>query len=381
MGVPLGPIRSAHTLTALLTAGLLAACNPSGSPTPPPDPEPTVVATGLNGPQGVLVDADGTLWVTDDGLGGDTVFEGPDEQGNPAEGNYGNSARLIRVDTNGNQSVVAQIPSVDPPLLAVGPSGGGKLAMLGGEVYFTNGVWNAAYSIARPSRVAAVLTLEGNLATEISDIFAFEVAANPDGVPPELGGIDSHPYGLAAGADGQLYVADAGGNSLLRVDPVSGDVNLVANLQGLTGTGPQSVPTGVTFDENGDLYVALLSGFPFPEGAAKVVQVDPDNGSTDDFATGMTLLTDLELGPDGNLYAVSFGRFDLTAPGGYVGNAGAVIRLLADGTKETVLSGLNFPTAIAFDAEGNAYVAENGIGEPGSGEVVRYPNLTDAEAE
>ena len=28
-----------------------------------------------------------------------------------------------------------------------------------------------------------------------------------------------------------------------------------------------------------------------------------------------------------------------------------------------------------FDADGNAYVTNNGVGEPGSGEVIKYPRL------
>ena len=62
-------------------------------------------------------------------------------------------------------------------------------------------------------------------------------------------------------------------------------------------------------------------------------------------------------------------------------NAGSVIRLKAGGVKETVLSGLNYPTSLAFNAAGDAYVAENGVGAPGSGRVVRYSGLTRYPAE
>jgi hypothetical protein len=277
------------------------------------------------------------------------------------------------VAPDGTQSVAARMPSVNIP--GIGPSGGGKLALIGSTLYFGNGVWNAGFSVSRPARISAVLRLDKGEAVEVANIFAFEAATNPDGVPAAQGGLDSHAYGLATGPDNQLYVADAGANAVFKVNPTTGEVSLLASLAGRTGTGPQSVPTGVAFGNDGTLYVSLLSGGPFPSGAARVVKIA--GGTVSDFATGLTMLTDVERGPDGKLYAVSFGRFDGSAQGNpFVPNAGSVIRLGANGEKETVLSGLNYPTSIAFNAAGDAYVAENGVGAPGSGRVVRYAQLT-----
>ncbi|WP_180970197.1 ScyD/ScyE family protein [Deinococcus planocerae] len=355
-------------LAALVLGGLLVGCTQAPTAQTPP----RLVASGLNGPQGVYVAGDGSVWVSEDGLGGNTTFTavGP---GGPAQANYGDTARVVRVAPDGTQSVVASNPSVNVP--GIGPTGGGKIAVIGSNVYVGNGVWNAAFSVPRPAKVAAVLRVGEGGSQEVANIFAFEAATNPDGVPPEQGGIDTHPYGLTAGPDGQLYVADAGANALFRVDPASGAVSLVASLAGLTGTGAQSVPTGVTFGNDGSLYVSLLSGGPFPSGAARVVRVS--GGAVSDFATGMTMLTDVERGPDGKLYAVSFGRFDASSGGNpFVANAGSVIRLGTNGDRETVLSGLNYPTSIAFNADGDAFVAENGVGAPGSGRVMRYTGLT-----
>lgn len=361
-------VRPGLPLAALLLGALLTGCTRTVTETV----RPTVVASGLNGPQGVHVAGDGTLWVTDDGVGGPVPFTGPSPQG-PAPGNHGPSARVVRVAPDGTQSVVTSTLSVTAP--GIGPTGGGKIAVIGSSVYIGNGVWNAGYSVPRPTQASAVLRIGEDTATEIADIYAFEAATNPDGQD-----IDSHAYGLAAGPDGQLYVADAGANAVFRVDPASGAVSLVASLTGTTGTGPQSVPTGTAFGTDGTLYVSLLSGGPFPDGAAKVVRVV--GGAVSDFATGMTMLTDVERGPDGNLYAVSFGRFGPGAgPIPFVANAGSVIRLKANGDKETVLGGLNYPTSLAFNAAGDAYVAENGLGLPGSGRVVKYPGLTGYRAQ
>ncbi len=133
------------------------------------------------------------------------------------------------------------------------------------------------------------------------------------------------------------------------------------------------MPTGIVFDDEGTAYVSLLPGFPFIPGSTKVVTVDAD-GNAADFATGLTMLTDLRMGPDGNLYAVQIGVFGEQGP---IPNSGAIIRVLEGDASEVVVSGLSFPTSVDFDADGNAYVTTNGVGAPGSGEVVMVHSLVD----
>jgi len=90
----------------------------------------------------------------------------------------------------------------------------------------------------------------------------------------------------------------------------------------------------------------------------------------------MTMLADLEMGPDGNLYATQFGMFTQEGP---VFNSGAVIRILEDGTSEVVIEGLPFVTAIAIDENGTGYVGINGAGIPNAGMIVQYDGLTEME--
>jgi sugar lactone lactonase YvrE len=143
----------------------------------------------------------------------------------------------------------------------------------------------------------------------------------------------------------------------------------------------QAVPTAVAFADDGTLYVSHLSGAPFVPGSAKVVKVNTKDvvktsaaGEVSDFATGLTMLTDLKAAPDGNLYATQFAVFTQQGP---QPNSGAVIRIRPDGSAETVIAGLPFVTAIAFSAAGEGFVAINGVGAPGSGQVVRYDDLLE----
>lgn len=351
---------------------------------PPPMPELTgdIVLGGLNGPQGLHIDAEGNLWVIDSGFGGDEVIESVDPMSfEVISATLGETSQIIQLGSDGEPQVVANLPSV-----AVGTEflGGGRLVEMDGVVYATVGVWHISIGeeVTVPFHAQVVSIQDGEAAT-VADLWAHELANNPDGTD----NLESHPYGIIAGADGLLYVADAAANALIAVNPETGEMSTVAVFDGLPGVFPNPwrqgelitdpVPTSVAFNDDGEVFVSLLSGAPFIPGSAKVVQV-ADDGSVSDFAAGLTMLTDLKLGPDGNLYAVSFGMFTEEGP---VFNSGSVIRILEDGASEIVIEGLPFATAIALDEDGNGYVAINGAAIPEAGMVVYYEGLTAMEGQ
>lgn len=347
-------------------------------PPPPPDlGEGVIVMEALNGPQGVHVDSDGALWVIDSGFGGDETIEFINAQTfEMVEATFGQTARVLRMVPGEEAEEVVMLPSV-----AAGQDfvGGARLIEVDGDVYATTGAWHFSLGddVTIDNYTAVISIIDGEVEM-VADLWAHEAANNPD----ETANIESHPYGIDLGPDGLLYVADAAANALISVDPESGETRTVAAFEGMPGVFPNQwrdgelitdpVPTGVVMADDGTAYVSLLSGAPFIPGSAKVVQVSPD-GEVTDYVTGMNMLTDLQRAPDGNLYAVSFGLFTQEGP---VPNAGAIIRILEDGTPEVVVDGLPFATGLAFDAEGNGYVTINGIAIPQAGMVVYYEGLT-----
>jgi hypothetical protein len=344
----------------------------------------TIVIDGLNSPMGVLVTPDGSIWVVDTGVGGDVEMElvafsdmevPPDADG-LGSWHFGESARVVQLSAEGVVTQVATLPSLVFPEEPMFNSGGARLAMIDGQLYVTSGMWWSVGDTERPSGFAAIVRIEDGHGTEVANTWDLEREHNPDGW--ELG---TNPYGLVAGPDGSLWVADAAANDLLKIDPQTGNVEVVAVFDGIPGPIPNPerdgaletapVPTGVTFDQAGTLYVSLLPGVPYLPGSAKVVEVSAD-GTVTDYATGLTMLTDLRAGPDGNLYAVSFAEFTEKGP---TPNSGAVVRIVEGSAGEVVLGGMSFPTSIDFNANGDAYVTVNGVGEPGTGQVVMYKGL------
>jgi len=319
--------------------------------------EGIIVAKGFNGPQGVLVATDGGLYVVDSGIGGDMVVSVTNpETGKPEEVKIGDSARVVHIASDGQQYVMAMLPSV---LMERDTSGGNRLAELDGTVYVTSGGWEGEFGDTPMPNMARVLALKDNQLTELVNTWDVEKANNPDGYI-----LESHPYDLTFGPDGRLWIADAGANDLLAVDLTSKKTEVVSVFPGVPSPLPNPargnakesdpVPTGVAFDKAGNLYVSLLPGAPFLPGSAKVVKVAPD-GSVTDYATNLTAITDLQSAPDGNLYAVQFAQFTQEGP---LPDTGALIR-----------------TSLDFDAAGDAFVTINGVGAPGSGAVLKFAQL------
>ncbi|MCA9837110.1 MAG: ScyD/ScyE family protein [Trueperaceae bacterium] len=334
-----------------------------------------VLAEGLNGPQGILVADDGSIWVIDSGLGGNdgevTAFF--PNAGGEVTAAYGQTARIVKIDADGSQTEVATLPSI-----AVGQevTGGARLALLDGELYASSSFWVETAGPDAPPLFGSIVKVADGEISEVANLWMLERDQNPGGFIAE-----SHPYGLLAGPDGNLWVADAGANTLLKVNPATGESEVVAVFEGVPGPLPNParedameadpVPTAVAVGSDGGVYVSYLVGFPFIPGTAKVVKV-ADDGSVSDYAMGLTSLTDLRLAPDGNLYAIQFAQFGEQGPAPM---SGALVRIAEGDSSEIVIEGLIFPTSVDFDAEGNAYITVNGVGVPGSGQVVKYEGI------
>ena len=204
----------------------------------------------------------------------------------------------------------------------------------------------------------------------VANIGAYEIANNPD---PNA--IDSNVSDVALGADGQLYVADAGGNAVYKVDPASGAISVLAVIPGLPAPAGVSnpergglaevdpVPTSIEAAPDGRFYVGLLSGAILwgTPGATKVVHIAAD-GTITDAAAGLDMVVGVATGADGTLYASQLTANLLASPPA----PGAVSKIAAGGAPEAAVPGLWFPYGIAVGADGGLYVAVNATVPPGT---------------
>ena len=156
------------------------------------------------------------------------------------------------------------------------------------------------------------------------------------------------PFGVAVGADGAVYVADAGeSNSVRRVTP-EGQVSTLAR-------GEFDTPSGLALDGDGNLYVA-------DTGRNRVRKVSKEGAVTTlagegDFNGPVGVAVD----KDGNVYVADTynDRLRVITKDGQVRTvAGAGGPGYADGGAMEAL--FDTPCAVAVDRDGNVYVADTG---------------------
>ena len=358
-------------VTALALPAFLAGNMAVAQDGPPPMPANCVpIAQGLMDPRGIVVADDGTVYIAEAGIGGDEEVFAIAGEGTPASAEplttRGLTGQITKIAPDGTTSVLASgLPSYVFGTEFVGPAGA---VLVDTTLYVAVGGPGpgtpAIEPIANQNSVVAINTETGEI-TPIADINTYELTKNPD--PNAL---DSNVFGIAAG-DGVLYVADAGGNAVYKIDLATNELSLFAVIPGIPMPGFANearggaeeidpVPTSIVVNEDGSLLVGLLSGGPFPPGAAGYYPVAAD-GTVGELVSGMTMVMDLERGPDGLVYSTSFAS-DLIAGNPF----GSVSRVNDDGTISVVVPALFLGSGLGFAADGGLYVNALSSGQPGN---------------
>ncbi|WP_114749785.1 ScyD/ScyE family protein [Pleomorphovibrio marinus] len=304
-----------------------------------PAPVRTVInnpefVTGLNAPIGMVLDNKQNLWVTESGTGN-------------------NDSQLTLITPAGKKHVVANgFPSMirvqenipvglhhliikDNKVIMIHSSGDGD-----GSLYTLD---ISHYKIGDPPVNASSL--------EKKDISTF--------IKNEIQAEYSNPYDIVSGPNEEIYIVDAGANAIIKIDK-SGKQSLVAEIEGIQNpaeVGPgklESVPTGIIWDGEKFL-ITTLNGFPFPQGYARVLQMDVD-GNVKNYKGGYNSLTGITLSPSKRLVVIEYARFvpPPQSQPGWQANTGRL--LIGDGDPIVLMDGLNTPTAVVSSVGGFYYV-------------------------
>lgn len=175
-----------------------------------------------------------------------------------------------------------------------------------------------------------------------------------------------NPFGMAVGPLGLVaWVVDASQDSLEQVDLPTGRNLRVLEFDPVPNPLPfgpplvDPVPTSVRLFE-GDLLVALETGFPFAQGAASVLRVDPSEGTAEPFIEDLTQALDVlpvkTQGGGTDFYVVELSLNLLVFPPA----PGRLLRFSDPAGPPLVLADtLIGPTSVAVDAQaGEAFVTE-----------------------
>ncbi|WP_051247900.1 ScyD/ScyE family protein [Nocardioides halotolerans] len=239
----------------------------------------------------------------------------------------------------------------------------------GGQLRFVTG--------SPDNKSGGVWTLDANGAPKLlGDTYAYEKKANPDGkfkygflktpksclaqLPKDIGpgsysGVkETHAYAVAS-AGGVDYIADAGGNAILALD-AQGVFRTVAALKPVkvkmtaaavkalhlprcvTGKkyALEAVPTDIEYGPDGQLYVTSLPGGP-EDGSlglnGRVLKIDPVSGKVTTLVDGLLSPTGVAVAANGDVYVAQLFR-------------GEISRIAAGSHKVKTYVKLPFPAAV-----------------------------------
>ncbi len=346
------------------------------APDHPPASVPVRVASGLNNPRGIAFDNRGDLYVAEAGTtDGNISTEGTCQQ-DPMVSHSGHTGRISKIVGGTAVPVISGLPSSHHIAANdITVFGINDIAFVGPKLY---GLLNAGCGHGVPDVPASVIAVNGGQYSVEANLSAFR-AANP---PAHLGR-DVEPDGdwysmIAVG--GVLFAVDANGGQLVSVKPGSGKIDRVIDISATEG---HVVPTAVTEFE-GDFYIGNLQTFPAVEGASKVWRTrrNADQG-LDVVATGLITVLGIATDKAGRGYALEsfhcvasapppFPLHPPCVPGPWAAGTGDVVRQNLDGTRETIVTGLTFPSSIRFGPDGALYISNKSYNLPaGSGEILK----------
>ena len=314
-------------------------------------------ATGFVNPIGLTADANGNLWVAEQGTGS------------------GTTSRVSVVTPDGQvHPFLTGIPSNTP---AFEPIGAEHVA------FDSNGkalVLSAAWGTGPLNESILVVDTTGFLAGGTPRSVADRDTTFPVGPYVRAQGGVPNPYRIVVLANGDWLVVDASYNGIIRRELATGTLSDFCKFSPIGQS--EAVPTGITFDGT-DFFVGTLTGLPVPPGAAKVFKVTAA-GAQSEFKGGFTAIVDLAINPvDGSLFVLQHARF----AGGWADGTGSLLRIRG-GRVDTLLVDMRRPSGMAFTSDGTLYLSSysldnvvkvtglNTVVEPAPAAVAFGPVLT-----
>jgi sugar lactone lactonase YvrE len=209
------------------------------------------------------------------------------------------------------------------------------------------GVYEITPNGAQSNFVSGLMQPSALAFNKAGDLFVADALANsiiritPAGVTNKFASGLDFPYGLAFDPAGNLFETDYGDDLIYEFTNHNGVLssNLTIFASGL------NAPVGLAFNRMTNLFEADY-------GSGKIIEFTNHNGTLSSnptvFAAGLNKPGGLAFNGAGLLFVAC----DVSA--------GSVVKVTTGGSQSTFASGLNLPLGLAFDAAGNLFVANQG---------------------
>jgi DNA-binding beta-propeller fold protein YncE len=322
----------------------------------------STIITGLNNPLGLSIDSSGNLYVGDSGTGlvsqynssgtlitslsGQTDPEGiyVDASGNMYVTDATNNT-LIKYSLTGGYYLSGALPAGLSFNNTTGQFTGTPTVAFGPTTYTITG-YGYGLSATTMVTLSCVLTAPSISYTPSTNVYPVGAAITPlipvnTGGPVSAmtfntgtqitGGTLNTPYGMTTDAAGNIYVANSGGNNILKY-------NSAGVYQSVFATGFNTA-VGIVFDSAGNAYV-------IDRGTGNVYKIT-SSGVRTTIITGLNSLRGIAIDASNNLYITS-------------GGSNQIYKYTTGGSLTTTFptTYTSYPTGVAVDAAGNVYVLD-----------------------
>jgi uncharacterized protein (TIGR03437 family) len=310
----------------------------------------------LNGPTGLAVDGSGDIYIAEGGIGTGTGL---------AIGDY----KIWKINGAGIVSTAAG-NGVENYSGDGGPATAAQLNMPANIVL--DNVGNLYIADSANNRVRKV-----SASGVITTVAGTGVAGYSGDGGPATSAMFNGPEGLSADSDGNVYIADTRNNRVRKLQPngiilsIVGDGNAAFFGDGGIGNAASiHAPAGLFYAGGGNLYIADTGNqrvrLLLPSGIITTVAGNGSQGSAGDggpaTSAQLSLPTGLTQDSAGNIYVADQGnnKVRMISTGGVISTfAGAATYALGDGGPATGAQ-LSAPSSLAFDAAGNLYITDTG---------------------
>jgi hypothetical protein len=324
-------------------------------------------ATGLNGPRGLRFGPDGNLYVAEAGTGGTISTVGNCLQVPFPVGPYLGSptgGRVSMINHSGVRTTITdQLPSSQANEIIGGDREGvSDVEFIGHNLYALLAGAGCSHGVASIPNQVVKINSNGTWSSvaNISEWLMNHPVANPE---PDDFEPDGTPYSMI-NVDGHLYVVEPNHGDFFKVN-LGGQITRVADISASQG---HVVPTTVAY-RAGNFVIGNLHPFPVVPGSSSLYRVTM-SGQVSVLLTGFTTILGVTFDEDGRLYVLE----NSTVPGmGPTPGTGDIVRVDASGKKTILVSGLSLPTAMTFGPDIKLYVSNMGFGPgaDGGGQILQ----------